>query len=103
MKDVVIRFFQMEVLTDHPLIYWALLLVWCLLLASAWSSLRNFDGPTWMGWIWMVFILAVPIAGLGIYTLRCLIKADWSFLKPLSQSRSAAVRAVTNPSIKPRP
>jgi len=27
-------------------------------------------------------ILFLPLIGLGIYALRCLLKAEWTFLKP---------------------
>lgn len=101
MRAVIFRFLQMEVVTDHAMITWALLGVWCLLLAAAWSSLRAQSAPSWVIWTWGAVILAVPIVGLSAYVFWCLFRADWGFLKPLMQSRSQAVRSVTHPKVKP--
>jgi hypothetical protein len=90
MLQVVIRFLTLDVVSEHPAIYWGLGSVWLLLLLAAFSSLRRLDVPTKAKVLWFLFILGVPLAGLGCYAVRCLIKGDWGFLKPFfAPSRTA--------------
>ncbi len=95
MRGVIIRFLQLDVQITHPLIPWVMAGIWFLLIATAFSSLRRQSLSVGARWIWFSVIVFVPILGLFLYTVYCLFKADWSFLKPLMQSRSTAVRAVT--------
>lgn len=83
MQKVVTRFLTFDVVTEHPAIYWGLGVVWFLLLLAAFSSLRSLEIPTKAKVLWFLFILGVPLFGLGCYAVRCLIKGDWGFLKPL--------------------
>ncbi len=76
------------------MVYAALGIIWVVLLITAFSSLRSLDISVWAKWMWFLFILGVPIMGLAIYAIRCLICADWSALKPLMISRSGSVSKV---------
>lgn len=71
----------------HPFVYWGLAAVYVLLLVSAFMSLQSLSIPLWAKWLWFVIIIALPILGLALYVLRCLIKADWYAIKPLFQAR----------------
>lgn len=83
MLQVILRFLTFNVVSEHPAVYWGLLVVWLMLLTAAISSIRSLEISTGAKVFWIALILAVPIFGLGIYALRCLLSADWSFLKPL--------------------
>ncbi len=82
MLQVVIRFLTFDVVSTHPAVYWGLAGVWLILIVAAISSLRSLEIPTGAKVAWFLLILCVPLFGLGIYALRCLLKGDWSFLKP---------------------
>lgn len=98
MRAVIINFLSLNVLNTHPAVYWALAAVWISLCVSAFHSLRSQETSAGSRAVWMGVILFLPILGLAAYSVFCLIKADWGFLKPLFQSRSEAVRAVVQPS-----
>lgn len=97
MRGTIIRFLTLDVQITHPLIPWVLVAVWALLLAAAFSSLRQQTISATVRWSWFVAILVLPIVGLFAYTIRCLVINDWSFLKPLMQSRSDSVKSVNRP------
>ena len=94
MRGVVTRFLNLEVLSIHPFAYWALALVWLILLVAFVSSIRSQEIPATAKAIWIFLVLFVPIFGLAAYCIWCLIRADWSFLKPLFQTRSQSVKAI---------
>lgn len=88
MLDVITRFLTFDVVSTHPLIYWAIAGVWALLLAASFMSLSSLEVGLPAKISWGAFIFLFPLFGLFLYALRCLIKGDWSFLKPLiPQSR----------------
>ncbi len=90
MLQVVTRFLTLNVITEHPVVYWGLSVVWLILLIAAFSSLRSLEIPLGGKFVWFFVIFFLPPLGLGFYALRCLIKGDWSFLKPLlAPSRTA--------------
>jgi hypothetical protein len=82
MLQVLIRFFTFNVMSEHPAVYWGLAAVWLILLLAAVSSLRSLPISTGAKVAWFALIFLVPLIGLGIYALRCLIMTDWSFFKP---------------------
>lgn len=83
MLQIVIRFLTFDVISEHWAVYWGLLAVWLMLLIAAFSSIRTLEIAGSAKVLWILFILLVPIFGLGIYALRCLFMGDWEFLKPL--------------------
>lgn len=82
MLQVLIRFLTFNVISEHPAVYWGLALVWVVLLFAALSSVRSLSIPAGAKAGWFALILLLPLAGLGLYALRCLVRADWSFFKP---------------------
>lgn len=81
MRDTIIRFLTLDPLNDHPLIYWGMGLVWLALVLNCVGSLRHQTISLTARWIWFFVILLLPIVGMALYLLRCLVKADYSFLK----------------------
>jgi hypothetical protein len=87
MRGIVIHFLQQEILNLHPMIYWGLAMVWLLLLISAVISVRTLEIPTAAKVFWLLLIFLVPVAGLALYALRCLLRSNWQVLAPLFHSR----------------
>ncbi len=87
MRGIVINFLNLEVLNLHPAVYCGFAAIWLLLLISAVISVRTLEIPIAAKLVWLLLIFVVPIAGIGLYALRCLLKADWKALAPLFHSR----------------
>jgi hypothetical protein len=83
MLDVIIRFMTFDVVSTHPLIYWAIAGVWVLLLVASFLSLNSLEIESAAKILWGLLILLLPLVGIFFYALRCLVKGDWTFLKPL--------------------
>lgn len=90
MIQVILRFFRFNVVNDHPMVYWGLGFVWLLILIAAASSLRSLDISRSRKWAWFLLILLVPILGLAVYAISCLIGANWTSLKALFAQPSVA-------------
>jgi hypothetical protein len=90
MLQVVIRFLTFDVVSEHPAVFWGLAAVWLLLLVAAFSSLRSLEISLGAKVAWFSLILCVPLVGLGIYALRCLLKGNWSFFNPMIASSKTA-------------
>lgn len=97
MRAAIFNFLSLNVLNTHPAVYWALAAVWISLCVSAFHSLQSQEISAGSRALWVGVILFLPIIGLAVYSVFCLFKADWGFLKPLFQSRSEAVKAVVQP------
>lgn len=83
MLPVVVRFLTLNVVSEHPAVYWGLLAVWLLLLVASISSVRSLEISISAKVTWLLIIVLIPIFGLGVYALRCFVKGNWSFLKPV--------------------
>lgn len=81
MRETAIRFFTIDPLNEHPLIYWGLALVWLVLVGNCIASLRVQPISVAARWLWVLLIIALPILGMALYLIRCLFKAEYTFLK----------------------
>lgn len=81
MRETLVRFFTIDPLNEHPLIIWTLAAVWLVLVGNCIASLRVQPMSIATRWFWSILIVALPIIGMALYLLRCLVKADYSFLK----------------------
>lgn len=81
MRETIIRFFTIQPLNEHPLIYWGLLVAWLILLGATMASIRVQPISLTMRWVWLVLVVLVPVVGMYLYLIRCLICADYSFMK----------------------
>lgn len=95
MRGVIFRFLGLDVMNYHEAIWWAIAAIWAALLIASILSLRSQPLSAGSKLIWFLIILALPLVGLAAYAVSCLIIADWSFFKPLLNSRSDAVKSVT--------
>lgn len=81
MRETIVRFFLIQPLNHHPLVYWGLLAVWLIMVGNCISSLRSQPMSLAAKWTWFLLIVLIPIIGMFFYLLLCLIKADYTFLK----------------------
>jgi Ni,Fe-hydrogenase I cytochrome b subunit len=81
MKETIVRFLSLEPLNDHPMVHWGLAFVWLALVLNCVASIRLQPLSQTARWIWFLVILLLPILGMALYLLRCVAKADYSFLK----------------------
>jgi hypothetical protein len=81
MRELAIRFLTFQALNDHPMIHLGLVLAWLVLLAASIMSLRQQPFSLAKKWMWFAVILLLPLVGVGLYALRCLLTSDFSFLK----------------------
>jgi hypothetical protein len=95
MLQILTRFLTLNVMSEHPAVYWGLAAVWFILLMVSISSLRSLPLSTSRKLAWFALILFVPLFGLGIYALRCLILGDWSFFKPFFVPPKTAQKIAT--------
>ncbi len=81
MRETIVRFFLIQPLNEHPLVYWGILTVWLIMIGNCIASLRAQPMSLAAKWTWFLLIVLIPIIGMFFYLLLCLIKADYSFLK----------------------
>jgi hypothetical protein len=81
MRDTIIRFLTVNPLNEHPLVYWGLAVVWVVMILNCIASLRQQEMSIPARWLWFLVILLLPILGMALYLIRCLMTADYSFLK----------------------
>lgn len=86
MRDTIIHFLTFNAQASHSAVYLALVLIWLSMLAASIMSLRSLDLKTGNKVVWLCLILFLPIGGMAIYSLFCLFRSDWSFMRILSGS-----------------
>lgn len=81
MRETLLRFFTLEPMNADPTILWIMAGIWVVLVINCISSLRII--PIGLGgrWAWLLIIVLLPILGMTLYLLRCIFRADYSFLK----------------------
>jgi|APTNR8051073442_1049403.scaffolds.fasta_scaffold04687_5 hypothetical protein len=98
MRETIIRFFLLEPINEHPLIFWGMVVVWLMLLGACMMSLRQQFGLSVSGrWVWFLVILLLPVVGMALYLLRCIVMADYSFLKFLFGPPSRVKKSMQSP------
>lgn len=78
MRTVLQRFFSFNAENTAPEIYFALALVYLILLAVSISSLIK--SPRRGKGLWLAAMILLPVVGLYFYALTALMTADFSFL-----------------------
>lgn len=94
MRDAIMRFLAINPLNDHPMIYWGMIVVWLVLVLTCFFSIRSLRIGLGARWAWFSLVLCVPVLGMFIYLVWCLIKADYSFLKFILGPPSRAKQAL---------
>lgn len=88
MKTAIQRFITLDARNIIPEVYVGLLFIYAALLLTTLNSIRTQSISRARKFIWGLFILLVPIGGMAIYAISCLITADHSFLRSIGLIRS---------------
>lgn len=81
MKEIFFRFVTIHPMNDHPILGWALGIIWLVMVANCVASIRQQPIEIRLRLVWTLIIVLVPIFGMAAYLGYCLLKADYSFLK----------------------
>lgn len=81
MKEILVRFVTIHPMNDHPILGWALGIIWLVMVANCVASIRQQPIEIKSRLVWMLIVVLVPIFGMAAYLGYCLLKADYSFLK----------------------
>jgi apolipoprotein N-acyltransferase len=81
MKEIFFRFITIHPMNDHPILGWALGVIWLVMVANCVASIRQQPIEIRSRLMWMLIVALVPIFGMAAYLGYCLLKADYSFLK----------------------
>lgn len=80
MRVIITRFLTLSAQNISDEVVWALAFIYFLLvlvtLASVWSSPSGVVQKI----IWTMLVLTLPVAGMALYCVRCLFRADYSWL-----------------------
>jgi hypothetical protein len=81
MKEIIIRFVLIHPLNDHPILGWAMGLIWLAMVGNCIASIRQQPISHMARLRWLLTVVLVPLAGMAAYLFYCLLKTDYSFLK----------------------
>ena len=87
MKAAIQRFITLDARNIIPEVYIGLLCIYAALLITTLNSIRTQSISRGRKFIWALFILVVPIGGMAIYAISCLLTADHSFLRSIGVIR----------------
>jgi hypothetical protein len=94
--SVLINFLLLRIITVTDGLVSMLCAAWVVLLLlglwSIWSSPFGVFGKL----AWSIVVCGLPIAGLGVYTLRCFLTAEWEVLRQMglfSKNRTKLTRS----------
>ncbi|MBN8418619.1 MAG: PLDc_N domain-containing protein [Verrucomicrobia bacterium] len=93
--------FSPETVTEE--VYWALAGIYAVLVVVSASSIFSLKSNFGVKLAWFVLIVALPVIGMTIYCVRCLIFADYSlakqfgfgFRRPSQSNRSNIAKSTT--------
>lgn len=88
MQEIVTRMLALDAQAYHPLFPVIIGSVWLILLIATFSSLKSLKISIMAKIIWFTIVLALPIVGLALYCLWCILRSDWSFLKPMVAAKN---------------
>ena len=100
MKEVFLRFITIHPMNDHPILGWALALVWLVLVGNCVASIRQQPIEIRSRLMWKLLVTLVPIVGMAAYLFYCLFKADYTFLKFILGPPKHIKAAVANANLK---
>jgi hypothetical protein len=90
MLQVIINLLTFNALNTPPEIYAGLGAAWVLLMSAGIASVVTRKCLLVVKLVWLVLIVGLPVAGLLVYCIWCVISADYSFLKMFGLHRQTA-------------
>ena len=88
MKTAIQRFITLDPRNIIPEVYIGLLFIYAALLLTTLNSIRSNSSSRVRKFVWALLILFLPIGGMAIYAISCLVTADHSFLRSIGLIRS---------------
>jgi len=83
MREILIRFLSFEALNLIPEIYFALAAVWLLIVAITLVSISSQPIHLVAKLFLVLMVVALPMIGVLLYTIGCLIRADYSYFQQM--------------------
>ena len=90
MLQVLINFFTLNALNTPSDVYLGLAAIWVLLLTAGIASVVSRARSAWTAAVWIVLMLGLPIVGMFVYCVWCMMSADYFFLKMIGLHRQTA-------------
>jgi hypothetical protein len=90
MIQLLVNFLNFQALNTPPEVYWALSGIWFLLLLAGVLSVLGRRCAWWAKAFWLLVVVGLPIVGLFLYCLYCLVAADYAFLKMFGLHKQTA-------------
>lgn len=81
MRGVIIRFLKFDALNAIPEVYAFAAMIYVALVVITWFSVFSLKVGKFAKFFWIVVVTFIPIAGIAIYCVFCLYRADYSYLK----------------------
>lgn len=88
MRTAIHRFVTLDARNVIPEVYVGLVFIYAVLAITTLNSIRSQDMTVARKILWGAFVLLTPIAGMAVYSLRCLLTADHDFLRSIGLLRS---------------
>lgn len=81
MRSVITKFLTFKAENVIPEIYIAVALVYLGMLFACMLSVQKTQKSTWSKLVWIAVCTFIPVVGMFIYSARCMLSADFKFLK----------------------
>jgi len=81
MRGVITRFFNFQALNTIPEVYVYALVILAVLVIITWFSIFSQNFGLGAKTFWLMVVTYLPIFGIVIYCVFCLIRADYSYLR----------------------
>ena len=83
MRTTLVHFLTFRAQNVSPEVYWALAVIYALMVVATVASILSEKNGAIRKFLWLLVILLLPLAGMLLYTMRCMVIADFGFLKQL--------------------
>jgi hypothetical protein len=90
MLQVLINLLTLNALNTPPEVYAGLVAAWLLLVVAGIASVISQPFSRIGKIAWIILVLALPVMGMVIYCVRCLLGADYAFLKMFGLHRQTS-------------
>jgi len=80
-RELFFRWLKLDVQNLIPEVWWAVGIIWALLLAFALASIWGQSFGSAARIFWTLLVTLIPVAGLLLYCIFCLLKVDYHFLE----------------------
>lgn len=75
------NFLNLQIITVSEPVLACLAGVWLLMVLMGIWSVKSTSMSGTARFVWIVMIFGLPLIGLGTYCARCLVGADWEFIR----------------------